>query len=70
MLTDDQITKFQTLYKKRFGKEISKEVALEQGVKLVRLMSLIYKPIAREEYEAIQKRREQKSDESSQKHAD
>jgi len=57
MLTDDQIKKFQALYKKRFGKEISKEAALEQGVKLVRLMEIVYRPMTKEEYEAVQKRR-------------
>lgn len=60
MLTDDQIKKFQALYKKRFGKEISKEVALEQGVKLVRLMEIIHRPMTKEEYETIQKRRGEK----------
>ena len=31
MLSDQQITKFQMLYKDRFGKEISREEAYEQG---------------------------------------
>jgi len=38
MPTDDQqIIKFQTLYKNRFGKEISREEACEKGEKLIRL---------------------------------
>lgn len=45
MLTDEQIKKFQSIYKKRFGKEISKEEALESGTKLVSLLALITKPI-------------------------
>ena len=60
MLTDEQIKKFQAIYRKRFGKEISKEAALEQGIKLVRLMQIIHRPMTKEEYEAIQKRREEK----------
>lgn len=48
MLSDEQISKFQILYKTRFGKEISREEALEKGIKLVRLIELICKPIADE----------------------
>lgn len=44
MLTDKEITKYQKIYKKRFGKEISKKDALEQGMKLITLIKTIYKP--------------------------
>lgn len=60
MLTDAQIEEFQTLYKKRFGKEISKEDALVQAAKLVRLVSLIHEPIAKEEHHVMQERRKAK----------
>jgi len=53
-LTDEQITQFQTLYKKHFGADISKEQAHEEGIKLVRLMQLIYKPMTKEECETLQ----------------
>ena len=53
-LTDEQITQFQRLYKKHFGADISKEQAHEEGIKLVRLMQLIYKPMPKEECEALQ----------------
>ncbi len=43
-LSDRQITKFQELYYNRFGEKINREVALEQGIKLVRLMELVFKP--------------------------
>lgn len=59
MLSDEQITKFQTLYKNRFGKKISREEAYEQGVKLIRLVELIYKPMTKEEYKIVQKRRKE-----------
>lgn len=45
MISDKRITEYQAMYKKRFGKEISKEMAYEQGIKLITLMKHIYKPI-------------------------
>ena len=43
MLSEDDINKFQEIYQKEFGKEISKEEALEQGIKLITLMKIILK---------------------------
>jgi len=57
MLSDEQIKQFQILYRNRFGKEISREEAYEKGVKLVRLVELIYKPMTEDEYKQLQKRR-------------
>jgi len=62
MLSDEQITKFQMLYKKHFGKEISREEALEKGIKLIRLVELIYKPMTEAEYQKLQERRRQTGD--------
>jgi len=59
MLSDEQITKFQDLWRVRFGKEISKEEAYEQGAKLLRLVELTYKPITEEEYKKLQKRKKE-----------
>lgn len=59
MLSDEQITKFQALYKTRFGKEISRKEAYEQGAKLIRLVELIYKPITEKDYRLLQKRRQE-----------
>ena len=56
MLSNEQITKFQIIYKNRFGKEITKEEALEKGVKLLRLLELIYKPMTKKEYELVENR--------------
>lgn len=53
MLSDEQIIKFQEIYKKRFNREISREEAYEKGAKLVRLMQLIYKPMSIKEYETL-----------------
>lgn len=46
-LTDEHITEFRTLYRKNFGLEITKEEALEKGLRLVRLMEIITKHEAR-----------------------
>lgn len=55
MLSDEQITKYQMLYKNHFGKEISREEAYEQGTKLIRFIKLIYEPITQRGYEKMQK---------------
>jgi hypothetical protein len=59
MLSDEQIKKFQELWLKRFGKEISRDEAYEKGVKLMRLVELTYKPMTREEYGLLEKRRKE-----------
>ena len=58
VLSDEDIVKFQALYKSEFGMEISREDAYEKGVKLLRLMSIVYKPMTQKEYIQIQKHRE------------
>lgn len=45
MLTNEQVRKFQEIYKKRFGKEIFYEEALSQGIKLINLVKNVYKPL-------------------------
>ena len=59
MLSDEQIKRFQELWKQRFGEEISREEAYEKGAKLMRLVELTYKPMTHEEFELLQKRREE-----------
>ena len=39
LLTDKQITKFQAIYKARFGRVISRAKAYDMGIKLVRMMA-------------------------------
>ncbi len=56
MLSDEQITKFQTLYKNRFGQEIDRKEAYEKGVKLLRLFEIIYQPMTEAEYKQLQDR--------------
>lgn len=59
MLTDEQIEKYRELYKKHFGKEISKAEALEQGTKLINLIEAVYKPMTKEEFEKLEERRKE-----------
>lgn len=40
-LTDNQIKKYQNIYKEIFGKEISREKAFEDGTKLILLVGLV-----------------------------
>jgi hypothetical protein len=58
-LTDEQLSDFKKLYKERFGTELTDEEANEKGLKAVRLMELIYKPMTRKEYECVTERQEQ-----------
>lgn len=54
MITDEHITQYQEIYRKQFGKEISREDARDQGTKLVRLMQIIYQPMTQEEHDETQ----------------
>ena len=44
VLSDENIIAFQKLYKEHFGKDISKEDAYNQGSKLLKLVSILYRP--------------------------
>ncbi len=57
LLSEEQIKEFQGIYKNYYGKEISRDEAYEQGVKLIRLIQLIYKPMTEIEFQQLQKRR-------------
>lgn len=50
-ISDKYIIEYQRLYQKRFGKEISRDLAFEQFSKLVTLMKNIYKPISKKDYQ-------------------
>ena len=56
-LSDKDLASFQALYKKQFGKDISKAEALEQGTKLLQLMKLVYKPMTQAELDAVKARK-------------
>ena len=51
-LTDDNLLEFQMLYKKHFGTEITKEQALEKGLRLIRLIEAVSRAVADEQRDA------------------
>jgi len=57
MLSEQDVTNFQSLFKKEFGIEISRDEALEEGLKLVSLMRNVYQPMTQEEHDEIEKHR-------------
>lgn len=59
-LTKKQVENFQDIYRESFGREISYQDALEEGVKLVRLMEIVYKPIIQREMNDLKEGRTQK----------
>jgi len=42
MINDEDLTKYQEIYRQKFGKEISREDALVQALKLIQLMRIVY----------------------------
>jgi hypothetical protein len=65
VLSDDAISKFQAIYKTRFGRQISRKDALEKGVRLLRLVALVYKPMTEGEFNQLQDRRKQTGETSN-----
>ena len=54
VLSDENIIAFQKLYRERFEKDISKEDAYSQGSKLLKLVSILYRPKTAEDFEKPQ----------------
>lgn len=44
-ISNQAILEYRQIYKKEFGEEISLEEAAEQGMKLLKLFEIIYRPI-------------------------
>ena len=59
MISEKALEKFKTIYKKEFDIDLSDQDSLESATKLLRLVEIIYKPMTKEEYERVQKRREE-----------
>jgi len=59
MISKESLGEFKKIYKEEFGEEISDQEALEQATKLLRLVEIVYKPMTQEEYDKVQKRREE-----------
>ena len=50
LLSPKHIKKFKEIYKTKFGLELNDQDAYEKGIKLVRLLMIIGKPITEEDY--------------------
>ena len=50
MNNEELITKYQILVKKRFNRNISRKKALEDSIKLLRLIEITYKPMTKMDY--------------------
>ncbi len=61
-ITNKDVAKYQAIYKKKFGKEIDTQEARKQLTSLVGMMSVIYKPITKEQVEELAKRDAMKAD--------
>jgi len=60
-LTKEQVEKFIEICEKQFGKKISYEQACADGTNFVKLISLIYKPITKADYEKYSKSVDEKN---------
>lgn len=59
MISQEALEEFKAIYKKQFGIDLSDQDALEKATKLLTLMKLVYKPMTKEEYDMVQKRRKE-----------
>jgi hypothetical protein len=59
MLSKQAVMDYQKIYKQTFGEEISYEEAERQGIRLLRLFRIIYRPIPKGWPSQIQKGGEQ-----------
>ena len=55
MLSKQAVMEFQKIYKQKFDEDISYEEAEKQGVKLLRLFRIIYRPVPKDWLNQIQK---------------
>jgi hypothetical protein len=59
MISEKALKEFKEIYKKEFDIELSDKDALEKATKLLNLMRAVYGPISKDDYEKLQKRREE-----------
>lgn len=52
--TDDQIAKFKSIYKQRFGHDLTSAEARERGMSLLRIVKFAYQPITQAELDALE----------------
>jgi len=59
MISKERLKEFKKIYKKRFGENLSDQIALEKATKLLNLVKDVYRPMIKEEYDKVQKGREE-----------
>jgi len=59
MIYKEELKEFKKIYKKRFGENLSDQVALEKATQLLNLVKAVYQPMTKEEYDKVQKRKEE-----------
>ena len=60
MISKKELKEFKKIYKKSFGEDLSDQDALEKATKLLNLARIVYQPMTKEEYDKVQKSREEK----------
>ncbi len=59
MISKDELEKFKAIYRKKTGKNISDQDALESATRLLNLVKLVYKPMTKNELEMVENRRKE-----------
>ncbi len=59
MISEEALEEFKKIYKKRFSEHLSDQAALEKATKLLDLVKAVYQPMTQEEYDKVQKHREE-----------
>jgi hypothetical protein len=59
MISGKALKEFKVIYKNQFNIELSDRDALEKATKLLNLIRAVYRPMTKEDYEKIQKHREE-----------
>ena len=59
MISKEKLEKFKKIYKKRFSEDFPDQAALGKATKLLNLVKAVYRPMTKEEYDKVQKRREE-----------
>lgn len=59
MISQEMLEKYKTIYQNKFGKAISDQEVLEQAAKLITLVKAVYKPMTKEEFKQLEKRRKE-----------
>ncbi len=62
MISKEALEEYKKIYRKEFGKEISDKDALEQAISLLTMVKAIYRPITKDDYDKLQKRRKETGD--------